>query len=102
MSEKLRLVRDPQDPQDPKTREAREISGSMSRHPAGSGIDARELALREAERWAAQLDAARHGYVMALRCCRAVGLSNQSIGDRVGRTEGAIRSFLKRNRKLEP
>lgn len=74
----------------------------MSRHPAGRGIDPRELALREAEMWSVRLETARHGYVMALRCCRAAGLSNQSIGDRVGRSEGAIRTLLKRNRRLEP
>lgn len=55
-----------------------------------------ESLLAEAKYWDQQRTVAAQRYAEALEACKQVGLSNTLIARGVGKTEPAIRMFLKR------
>ena len=75
------------------------ISTAIENHPAGKGVSEREKALMEAEKWANRIDIAREAYGEALVRCHDLGLSNVRIARAIGKTEAAVRMYLKRKRK---
>lgn len=73
-----------------------EIEASVRSHPAGKGLPDREWALRDVEVWANRLDVAREAYAEAVLECEELGIPRHEIAARAGRSESAIRMFLKR------
>lgn len=75
------------------------IETAIENHPAGKGVSEREKALLDAQKWANRIDIAREAYGDALVRCSDLGLSNVRIARAVGKTEAAVRMYLKRKRK---
>jgi DNA-directed RNA polymerase specialized sigma24 family protein len=57
---------------------------------------AEEQCLKEAAYWNRQRSVATERYGEAVAACKELGLSNARIARAVGKTETAIRTFLKR------
>jgi hypothetical protein len=75
------------------------ISTAIENHPAGKGVSERDAALLEAEKWSNRVDIAREAYGEALAKCKELGIPNVRIARAVGKTEAAVRMYLKRKRK---
>lgn len=72
---------------------------SIQHHPAGSGVSEERRALLEAEKWSNRIEIAREAYGDALVCCKELGLTNATIAHAVGKSEAAVRMYVKRKKE---
>ena len=84
---------------DDKTAFEKALEAATKSHPSGKAVSEVDRALLEAEKWAKRIDIAREAYGESLARCKELELSNVRIARAVGKTEAAVRMYLKRKRK---